>query len=66
MSHETPIGRVWVFDSSALEQALEDYQAAAEAAYPRQRERIGIAVAAIRDFLYSECADPLTLRNPPR
>jgi hypothetical protein len=66
MTRENPIGRVWVFDASALEEALQRYQAAANAAYPHQRERIGIAIAAIRDFLHSELADPLTLRKPPR
>ena len=61
MTHTTRVGRVWVFDEGSLEQALAAYQTEALTAYPHQAERIGTAVAAIRDFLHSSHADPLTL-----
>ena len=60
-NHE--VGRVWVFDAGTLENALARYRAEAVAAYPLQQERIGIAVAAIRDFLYSAHADELTMHK---
>jgi hypothetical protein len=62
MSQASKIGRVWVFDPGALDKALARYQDAAVAAYPEREERIAIAVAAIRDFLYSEYADRLTMK----
>jgi hypothetical protein len=54
-------GRIWVFNEAALEEALTAYRDKAVDAYPHQQERIGIAVAAIRDFLYGPHADPLTM-----
>lgn len=54
-------GRIWVFDESKLDEALERYEAAALEAYPRQEERIRLTVVAMRDFLYSEHADKLTM-----
>lgn len=52
-----------MFDADSLEQALKNYQAEAEASYPQQQERIGIAVAAISDFLHSRHADALTMKK---
>lgn len=66
MTQNTKIGRIWVFAPDALEEALERYRTAALSAYPHREERIGIAVAAIRDFLYSEFADPLTMTKGPK
>ncbi len=63
MSQANLVGRVWVFDEGSLEQALSDYQNEALAAFPHQAERIGTAVAAIRDFLHSRHADRLTLNK---
>lgn len=57
------LGRIWVFDEGKLNEALADYEAAAVAAYPRQAERIQVAVLAIRDFLYSEQAEGLVLKR---
>jgi hypothetical protein len=56
-------GRIWVFDENRLEESLLRYEEAALAAYPHQEERIRITVAAMRDFLYSEYADPLVMGN---
>jgi hypothetical protein len=56
-------GRIWVFDESRLEESLEAYRQAALDAYPHQEERIRTTVAAMRDFLYSEFADPLVMGN---
>jgi len=56
-------GRIWVFDENRLEEALLAYEQAAVAAYPHQEERIRITVAAMRDFLHSEFADPLVMGN---
>jgi len=63
MTQATEVGRVWVFDPGSLEQSLAAYQTEAAAAYPHQQERIALAVAAIRDFLYSSHADSLTLNK---
>ena len=60
------LGRIWVFDEDALETALRKYREEALRAYPAQAERIEIAVAAIRDFLHSEHADPLIMKGPGR
>ncbi len=65
MTQSTGVGRVWVFDETSLEQALESYRAEALEAYPHQAERIGITMAAVRDFLHSEHADRLTLHKGP-
>jgi hypothetical protein len=54
---------VWVFDEGNLNEALAAYEAAALAAYPRQAERIRIAMLAIRDFLYSEQAERLVMKR---
>lgn len=54
-------GRIWVFDETRLEESLEAYQQAAIEAYPQQEERIRITIAAMRDFLKSEHADPLVM-----
>jgi hypothetical protein len=59
----TEVGRIWVFDATTLEQALARYQAEAEQAYPHQQEKIGIAVAAIRDFLHSPAADAMIMNK---
>jgi hypothetical protein len=56
-------GRIWVFDESRLEESLLAYEQAALDAYPHQEERIRITVAAMRDFLHSEYADPLVMGN---
>ncbi len=56
-------GRIWVFDENRLEESLQAYEQAALAAYPHQEERIRITVAAMRDFLHSEYADPLIMGN---
>jgi hypothetical protein len=56
-------GRIWVFDETRLEESLQAYQQAALEAYPNQEERIRITVAAMRDFLHSEYADPLVMGN---
>lgn len=62
MSRNDPIGPVWVFDESRLEQALQAYQTEALAAYPRQAERIQTTLLAVRDFLHSEQAAELRMR----
>ena len=54
-------GRIWVFDENRLEESLEAYRNAAIEAYPGQEERIRITVAAMRDFLHSEFAEPLVM-----
>lgn len=59
-------GRIWVFDEGKLEDALEQYEQAAIEAYPGQRERIRLTVAAMRDFLHSEHADKLVLGSAGR
>ena len=56
-------GRIWVFDENRLEESLQTYEQAALAAYPHQEERIRITVAAMRDFLHSDFADPLVMEN---
>ena len=54
-------GRIWVFDENRLEEALNAYQQDAISSYPDQEERIRITIAAMRDFLHSNYADPLTM-----
>ena len=66
MTHQTNIGRIWVFDEGSLEQALARYEADSISAYPAQEERIRIAVAAMRDFLHSDYADDLTMNKGRR
>ncbi len=61
MVQDTRLNRVWVFDEAALEGALQAYAEEAQGAYPLQAERIRMVAAGMRDFLYSEHADPLTL-----
>ena len=56
-------GRHWVFADNRLEESLQAYEQAALAAYPHQEERIRITVAAMRDFLHSEFADPLVMET---
>jgi hypothetical protein len=58
--------RIWVFDESKLEGALQAYEAEALANYPHQSERIRTMVATVRDFLYSEHARKLIMRVGPR
>jgi hypothetical protein len=66
MTRTAEASRIWVFNEAALEEALAAYRKEAVAAYPHQEERIGIAVAAIRDFLYGRHADALTLSRGRR
>ena len=56
-------GRHWVFADNRLEESLQAYEQAALAAYPHQEERIRITVAAMRDVLHSDFADPLVMDN---
>ena len=51
--------RIWVFDESKLDQAIEAYRAAAIQAYPHQEEKINLTVLAFKDFLDSEQAAKL-------
>ena len=62
MSHVDESDRIWVFDESKLDEALEAYQAEALAAYPHQSERIRTTLAAVRDFLYSPHAEKLIMK----
>ena len=55
------LGKIWVFDQTKLDHALEQYQQAALKAYPHQQERIDITVLAVKDFLLSEFAEKLTM-----
>lgn len=57
------IGRIWVFDEQALELALRDYEAEALRAYPRRADRIRLTVMAIRDFLHSDQAGTLVMKQ---
>ena len=52
-------GRIWVFDEGQLEDALVHYEREAIGACPGRDERFRLMVAALRDFLQSECADKL-------
>jgi hypothetical protein len=63
MTQPSKLGRIWVFDENALAKALHGYEADSVKAYPQQEERIRIAVAAMRDFLYSDYADELTMQK---
>ena len=53
--------RIWVFDESKLDQAIEAYRSAAVQAYPNQEEKINLTVLAVKDFLDSEQADKLRM-----
>ena len=55
--------RIWVFDENRLNEALDEYEQASIDAYPQQEERIHITINAMRDFLYSDYADKLTMRE---
>ena len=57
----TDLGKIWVFDESKLEEALQRYQQASIEAYPKQEEKIKITMLAIRDFLNSNFAEKLTM-----
>ena len=57
----TDLGKIWVFDESKLDEAIEKYRQASVDAYPHQEEKINITVMAIRDFMHSEYADKLTM-----
>jgi len=57
----TDLGKIWVFDESKLEEALERYQQDSVEAYPKQEEKIKITMLAIRDFLNSDYAEKLTM-----
>ncbi len=61
MVQGTRLNRVWVFGEAGLEGALQAYVEEALSAYPHQAERIRMVAAGMRDFLYSEHADALTL-----
>jgi hypothetical protein len=58
--------RIWVFDESKLNEALQAYQAEALAAYPHQSERIRMTLAAVRDFLHSKHAQKLVMNVSKR
>jgi hypothetical protein len=62
MTDNDQSGRVWVFDESSLNQALQTYEKEALRAFPHQSNRIRTTVAAIRDFLCSEHARKLLLQ----
>lgn len=53
--------RIWVFDESKLDQAIDNYRQAALSAFPNQQERINITMMAVKDFLNSEHAKKLTM-----
>ena len=53
--------RIWVFDESKLDEAIEAYRQAAVQAYPQQEEKIKLTVLAIKDFLDSEQAGKLRM-----
>ena len=57
----TNLGKIWVFDESKLDEAIERYRQASLAGYPEQEERINITLLAIKDFLNSEYAEKLTM-----
>ncbi len=52
-----------MFDEQALELALRDYEAEALRAYPRRADRIRLTVMAIRDFLHSDQAGTLVMKQ---
>jgi len=58
----TAEGKIWVFDQSKLDTAIEQYKQAALQAYPAQQERIEITLLAVQDFLHSEFAEKLTMK----
>ena len=53
--------RIWVFDESKLDQAIEAYRSAAIQAYPNQEEKINLTVLAFKDFLDSDQAAKLRM-----
>lgn len=53
--------RIWVFDESKLDQAIETYRSAAIKAYPHQEEKINLTVLAFKDFLDSDEAAKLRM-----
>jgi hypothetical protein len=57
----TELGKIWVFDESKLDEALDRYRQASVQAYPHQQEKINVTLLAIRDFLDSEFAEKLTM-----
>ncbi len=61
MSDNKTLGRIWVFDETSLQRAIDAYQAEALAAYPEQEARIRTAMLAVKDFLHSSHADALML-----
>ena len=58
---QSELGKIWVFDESKLDEALERYRQAALVTYPQQSERINITLLAIKDFLESEFAEKLSM-----
>jgi hypothetical protein len=59
------LGKIWVFDEEALEKGLRAYEREAIERYPNQAERIGITLAAVRDFLHSEHAASMVMKGTP-
>ena len=57
----TDLGKIWVFDESKLEEAIEKYRQASIEAYPHQEEKINVTIMAVRDFMHSEYAEKLTM-----
>lgn len=57
----TDLGKIWVFDESKLEEAIEKYRQASFEAYPHQEEKINVTIMAVRDFMHSEYAEKLTM-----
>ncbi len=55
--------RIWVFDENRLDEALDGYERASIEIYPNQEEKIRLTIKAMRDFLYSDYADKLTMRE---
>lgn len=55
------LGKIWVFDQSKLDEAIDKYRDAAITAYPQQADKINLTLLAVRDFLNSEFAEKLTM-----
>ncbi|OOY50972.1 hypothetical protein [Solemya velum gill symbiont] len=55
--------RIWVFDENRLNEALDGYEQESIDAYPQHEEKIRITIKAMRNYLYSDYADRLTMRE---
>lgn len=55
--------RIWVFDENRLNEALAEYEQASIDAYPQHEDKIHLTIKAMHDFLYSDYADRLTMKE---